>query len=295
MSAQICFDNQSTCIVLITGRKLHAPDGKKIENTVKEVISKDPYTNSYFHGNSCGKYDHIMEFKNPTAKVARYLMNSIRRSMVEKLPKSRRLATSVVLGTEVGPSGCKFSFGEDFERSIRLYTFLRAQGNQLPFFVKTITDLNAYANIHFGSGNRVRLIWTDSVFAVMTISTDILRNALLLSKRFLEKAKNVDSSTIASLRYGQDDATKNLNLSDLYGLVFVKLKNISRLRIKKRTDFLPFAADLGLQPFSLGDYDKCLLTKKQTLADIMEVTRQLKIDNRRKLLHTATILLSGRE
>lgn len=279
--------------MLSTGRKLHTPDGKVIERVVKRVINKAPHTKSYFHGNACGKYDHIIEFRNPTAKVARYLLNSIRRSMIQELPRGRKLSTSVVLGTEVGPISGSFSPDEDYEKPIRLYSFLRAHGNQLHQFVELTTKLNAHAGSYFGLDElKLRLIWTDSAFCVMTLSAYDVKNALIMVRHFVEKAKNIESSTVASLRYGREDVIKNFKLPDLYGIIFAKLRTLTPLRINHQTDFFSFAANLGLQPLSLGDYDRCLLTKKPTLAEIMEVSRKLKGDNPQRLLHTATILLS---
>jgi hypothetical protein len=176
-----------------------------IERVVKRVINKAPDTKSYFHGNACGRYDHIIEFRNPTAKVARYLLNSIRRSIIQELPRSRKLSTSVVLGTEVGPIGGSFSSDEDYDKPIRLYSFLRAHGNRLHQFVELTTKMNAYARSYFGPDElELKLIWTDSVFCVLILSAYNVKNALTMTRHFVEKAKNIESSTVASLRYGKE-------------------------------------------------------------------------------------------
>ena len=290
MSKSLQFDDSITCIAMIAGRRLKAPDGRKIENIIKNAVKNEPKTTGFFHGNSCGKYDHIIEFKNPTAKIARYILNQIRAELSSKLPKTRRISTSVFLGSEIGLGSDSLSH-IDYEKPIRTYTLLRSDRNRLPEMAELAEKLNRGSES--GQNNlTLKLVWTDSVFVLLIISACSLWKALRMAKSFIASLGAVECSTIAALRYGKEDVIDN-SFIDLHGLVFAKLRNLSPLLISHQNDFLPMAANLGVQPLRLGDYDRCLFTKKPNLADVIEATRQLKKDNPRKLLNTSTILFTG--
>jgi len=285
---EIRFDEDSICIMLISGRRLHTPDGQTIEGIVKHATRKKT---NYFHGNCCGKYDHIIEFKERTAKAARYIANLIRRETLKKLPKSRAFTTGIVLGSEVTLRG-QPAETQDYEAPIRTYSFIRGQGNRLPEFAKLVRKLNLSMT---QERVKLRLLWTDSVFSVLIVTAYNLRACTSAARSFVQGVQKIESSTMAALRYGQKDLKSTTTEKGLCGLIFAKLKGFGPLIISQKEDFINVAPQYGLQPLRLGDYDRCLISPKNTLSDILNSTRILKKDNPQNLLQTSTILLSDEE
>jgi hypothetical protein len=275
--------------MLISGRKLHSPDGQTIEGIVKYAIKKN--SKNYFHGNCCGKYDHIIEFKDRTAKAARYIANLIRRETLRKLPRSRAFTTGIVLGSEVTLRGQPVD-SQDYEAPIRTYSFIRSQGNRLPEFVELARKLNLSLE---QERVKMRLVWTDSVFSILIATAYDLRACTSVARSFVQRAQGIESSTIAALRYGQRDSKSTTKEKGPCGLIFAKLKGFKPLMISQKEDFVNVASQYGLQPLRLGDYDRCLVSPKNTLSDILNSTRRLKKDNPRNLLQTSTILLTDEE
>lgn len=202
----------------------------------------------------------------------------------------------MVLGSEVTIRGQSVE-SEDYKAPVRTYSFLRGQGNRLPEFA----ELAKEANLSLQQERvKMKLIWTDSVFSILVVTAHDIAACTSAVRSFIGRAKKVESSTIAALRYGQKDLKPagtegSLNSKGICGLIFAKLKDLKPLKISQKQDFLSVADGYGLQPLRLGDYDRCLVTSKNTLSDILESTRKLKKDNPQNLLQTSTILLNDGE
>lgn len=285
----IKFGDEADCIMLISGHNLRPPDGMEIKRLVKEILQERKV--DFFYGNLFGRFDLVVEFSIQSPKIATYLAGKIQKEVVKKLPKSKKICSTMVLANPIS----RVSHGtleRNYNEPIRAYVLLRMRKD----YLKELDEIVKKVKNTFSPKSEIRLMWTSSLFHLLIVSSPCFDRFLEKLRMFRSMAKGFyeETASYIALKYGSQDGKDLENSKHQHilktALVFVKLEMEGKLELVEG-DFSEISPSYGPLARRLGGYDRFLLMRKRNLHEIINVVNRLRDVNDDLIFHTSTLLV----